>query len=121
MRAGERIVGLLGVIETPPLPAIWIVAQRTLGTETPLVMRILMARTARLWRILEALGAMALLARYAGVQANQRKTRDVMIESHLLTPTRFRVTLFAAGPKLAFVYVVFLMAGGAVGGELVAV
>ena len=58
---------------------------------------------------------MALLARHGGMQASQRKSRDVVVEDDLLAPPAFVVALATAVPQLALVGIVFLMAARARG------
>jgi hypothetical protein len=64
---------------------------------------------------------MAFFARYCRVQADQRKSRKVMVEVDLLSPTRFLVALLAIASQLALVRVIVAMAGDARHGELIAV
>jgi len=119
MRSVERITGLRIVIETPTRPAVRVVAQGAVAREAAFVMSVLVAARTGARRVLERSGAMALLAGRYRVTANQRKSRDVVIESHTPPPARFLVALFAAAAELSFMGIVFLVTRHAIRSELV--
>jgi hypothetical protein len=54
MCSGQRITRLRVVIKAPPLPAIRVVAERTICPQTPLMMLVAVACAARQRRVLEA-------------------------------------------------------------------
>jgi len=79
MRTCQRKSGLSRVIESPQRPAIRIVAGGTMAPEPSLV-KVLVTAFAGHRRVLVGGRAMTLLAGHRLVQADQGKTRDVMIE-----------------------------------------
>lgn len=110
---------LLVVVEAPECPTIGVVTGGTLGAQRAAVMFVFVARGTRCGRILECLRAMAFLAGHRGVQSDQGKSRQIVIERNLLQPLRFVVTTLTARAELAFVRIVGLVAGNAGYRELV--
>ena len=56
------------------------------------------------------IGDMAGVTRHQQVQANQRKARQIMVKSHIVSPTLRRVAGFAFGAKRAIMGIIFPMA-----------
>lgn len=117
----QREARLPRMIELPSLPAVRVVAPRTLGTEPALVKLVLMTSAAGCGRILEAGCAVTLLAGDGRVQPNQGKTRDIMVERDLLAPAGLLVALLAARAKLPLMRIVLAVAAGAIGRQLVTI
>lgn len=95
---GQRKLCLPVMVEAPEWPAVRVVAAVALRSELSGMVRILMTSGARRWRVTERLVPVALLASDCGVEPNQRKARQIMVERDLLPPFHFVVTAFAAGP-----------------------
>ena len=121
MRARQRVAGLFVMIEAPARPAIGAVTGGTIGAETANVMAVSVAACACLRRILERLGAVAFLAGDHCMQSDQRKSRQVMIKSHLLPPARLVVASLTGAAQLTVMRVILAMAGDAGRRELVAI
>jgi len=121
MRPIKSEFGLRVVIKTPAHPAIRVVAQRTIARQAAFMVLILVAARACARGLLEGGGAVAFLAGDDGVTADERESRDVVIEGHLPAPAGFLVALLAAGAELGFVGVILLVAGDAGRRELVAI
>lgn len=121
MRARQRVARLLVVIEAPACPSVRVVTRRTIRTEPPDVMRILVAARAGAGRILERRAAMTFLARDYRVQPDQGKSRQIVVEGDLLAPARLVVALLASLAELAFVRIILAMAGDAGHGQFVAI
>lgn len=113
MRSVEWVAGLRVVIETPACPPVRIVAKRAIAREAALVMPVLVATRAGARCVLERGRTMTFFARQNGMPSDQRESRDVVIEGHFLTPTRFPVALLAAAAELTFVGIVLLVTGQA--------
>ncbi len=64
---------------------------------------------------------MAFFAGHDGVLSEQREAREIVIVGHLFAPGGLVMALLAVHPELAFVRVVFLVAGNAGCSKLVAV
>src|SRR5262245_6378271 len=118
--AGQGVAGLLVVVETPARPAVGVVAGRTIGSEAAGVVHVLVAAGAGGGGLFEGGGPMAGLAGDGGVQADQGKARQVVVEGHRLAPARLLVAVLAGRPELALVGIILAVAGGAVGGQPVA-
>ena len=87
VRTRERKAGVGVVIELPAQPVDGIVAARTIGCEPAFVGIIVrMAVDAGSRRILEDPRLMAVVALGLGVPAEQRETRQVVIEKDVLDP-----------------------------------
>lgn len=121
VRADQRVAGLGVVIEAPPLPAVRVVADRTIRTQAALVMPIPVALDAVRRRILEGRRAMAFFARHDRMTSNERETRKIMIEGSRPAPTGLAVAALAVGAKLSFVPVVLPVTGNARCRELIAI
>ena len=121
VRPGQRVPGLLVVIEAPANPAVRIVAKRAVGPKASHMVLVLVAGNASTLCVLERRRAMAFLARYDGMQPNKREARDVVVESDLLTPAGLVVALGTADAELALVGVVLLVTPDACRRELVAI
>jgi len=116
VRTVQGVVGLSAMVELPEGPTIGIVAKGAVGAEPSLVnIFSAMATGACHIRILEGRCQVAFLARRRGVQANQGKARNVMIEKYSFAPTALIVTISAAPAFLAFVDVILLVAVVAAG------
>jgi hypothetical protein len=96
------------VVETPTDPAIWVVAERTIGGEAAFVMLILVTTGAGARCLLEGGRAMAFLAGHNGVAPDQREACDIVIEGHLPAPAGLFVALLAAGAQLLLMRVILL-------------
>lgn len=121
MSTGQRIFGVLVVIETPERPAVRVVAMLTCRPKLALMLSILVALGTEFWRIAEGLRAMTGFAWHRRVQANQWKSCEVVIERDFLPPTDFVVTGFAVRAELTLMGVVGLVAGDAGCGDLIAI
>lgn len=113
MGAIEAIVGLNVVIEPPEGPAIRVMAQLAVGTQTAFVSVFgLVAAPAFQGRVSVLGRQVACLAGRRGMQPDQREARKVMIEKDFCAPVRLVMAAFATRPLLASVHVVLLVAGG---------
>ena len=114
VRTPQREARLLIVIELPDLPAVRVVTQPALRPEPP-EMDVLLAVAAVACdaRILVARRRVALLAGGDGVEAQQRETREIVLEEDAHGPTSLVVAGVAAAALLSSVNVVRPMAGGA--------
>ena len=121
MRTGQRVAGLLVMIETPMRPTVGVMTAQAVGAEPADVMGIGMAARARAWCILERLTAVAIFAGYHCMQADERKSRQVMVEGDFLSPASLLVTLLAVAPQLATMRIILAVARGARHGELVTI
>lgn len=89
--------------------------------ETALVVRIGVAGSARSLRILEPRCSMALLAGHRDVQAEEGKTRQIVVEADRFSPAALVVALTAAGSELPLVRIVLPVTGDACRRQLVLV
>ena len=121
VRACQRVSSLGIMIETPPLPTIRVMADRTARTQATLVMFIPMAVGAIKRRILVRRRSMALFARHDRVASDQRKSREVVIERGGSAPTDLAVTFLAVGAKLSLVAIILPVTGNARRRQLVVV
>jgi hypothetical protein len=121
VRSGQRKACLYVVIKAPPRPAIWVMAEPTVGPQAALVMAVRVARRAGQWRVLKAQRAVAFLASYDGMASNQGKSTDVMIERCHVSPVILAVTPLATRAQLAVVPVVLSVARYACRRQLVAI
>ena len=112
MRAGQRIFGLGRMVEAPSRPAVWIMASRTIGPEASLVLVVVTFFTGKR-RIFEGRRLMTFRTRDAGVQSDQRETRQIMVKSGFLAPIVFVVTLLASWTERVLVRIIFLVTGDA--------
>ena len=106
VRSGKRIARLSVVIKAPPRPAVRVVAERTIRPQPALMMLVPVARRANQRGILEPQRAMTFLARYDGVLADERKSRDVMVEDCCAPPNILAMTSLATRAELAAVPIV---------------
>ncbi len=108
--AGQRIFGLLCMVETPAAPRIRSVARRTarIYAQSPEVMLVLMAFLASGGRILISERAMALFTGHGRMKADQRKMRKIVIERYF-SPILLAMARLTAHAQLLFVRVLFLM------------
>ena len=113
VRSRERKSRLFVVIEAPARPSIRIVAVCAVRAEAAGMKHILVASRTIAWRVLEGRGAVAFLAGDGGVQADERKASEIVIERDFLAPTHLVVALAATIAELPLVRVVFLMAARA--------
>jgi len=113
--ARQRKVGLGCMFELPEIPAVRVVAVAALLAKLILV-HVLGPVTAGAFmrRLPERPRCMAFLARNADMQADQRKSRKVMVKPDLLAPAAFPVACQAIASHRALVYVVDVMAAGTV-------
>ena len=95
MRAGQRKLGLRGMIEAPPAHPLGLWHWRAFRGQSSFMPRVLVTTLANTRYVLEVRAAMTFLARHHGVFADQRKARHIVIEIDLLAPTGFLVTAFA--------------------------
>ena len=121
MRPGKRVVGLATVIEAPKLPAIRVVAKAAIYAEAAFVMGILVTIGTFGRGVFIRLCPMAFLAGHQPVQADQRETRQIVIEDNPLTPAFLIVAIPAVRPQLAFMRIVLLVTGDACLLQLVAI
>ena len=119
MGSGQRIFGLLGVIEAPATPAVRVVTKGTFFSEPPLMKLVFVATGASRLRVFERSGVVTLFAWHDGVTADQREGSEIVIERHGLSPAGIRVTLLAAASEPPHVHVIALMTGGAIRRQLV--
>lgn len=117
--AGEREVGLTLVVEFPDRPAIGRMADLALGSQTGVVHILCRMTAVAVGRCSsKRLCAMALRAADDCVQAQQRKLSQIVIEADAAAPALLAVTALATGRQLAAVRILRVMAGGAVGAQL---
>src|SRR5487761_2699739 len=112
VRAGQRIFCLRRMVEAPPSPAIRIVARRTLRTETSL-MFVLVTFFTRERRLFILRRLMTVLARHRSMQPDQRKAREIVIETCLLPPIVFIVAPLTSRTELVLVRILALVTGDA--------
>ena len=105
----QCILGLQVVIESPPAPAVWIVAISTAGPQFALMMFVNVAPDAELWCVLEDFRTMTFLAWHDRVSPNKWKLSDVMVKGDVAPPTGIMVAIFAACAKLSFVRILLLV------------
>ena len=118
VRAQQWEAGVGCVVEVPHLPAVRVVALRTVLTQTAVVNIVLgMATDTFLRRVIKPLRGVALTACHDHVQADQWVLRLVVIEVHF-HPLRCRVALLALLAQCAAVRLVGPMAVDALGTEL---
>ena len=106
----SSIVGLLVMIEDPEVKTVWIVALGTGPAEPALVVWVLVATLAGARRILEGVRPVAFLARYGGVEADQREPRQIVVEFDFLAPARLGMTALASFAELALVRIALFVA-----------
>jgi hypothetical protein len=107
------------VVEPPTLPAVRVVTQLAAQAQPPQVNVIVgVARHAIARRVLEPGRGVALLTGSDGVDAQQRKSRDVVLEEDIVRPCDLVVTLAAVRPLLSRVDVIVLMARATRGFQL---
>ena len=115
VRAQKREMRIPSMIKYPQLPAVRRMAGFALVAKAILVNVIgLVTTNARLGRLAEGLRCMALGAAHHAVQPNQRKGRQIVIETQFAAPTGLPVAAIAAASDLAAVRVFAAMASGAV-------
>jgi len=114
--AVELVIGILIVIEAPHPPAVRIVASGAFAAKG-LFMHVVffVAGIAGVGIHLVVAGQMAFLAGYRRVEADEGKAGYVMIKYHSLIPLLLVMAAFATLAFLAFVHVIVLVAGEAVG------
>jgi hypothetical protein len=100
---------LLVVLKAPTAPAVRVVTVCATGSEPASVMHVFVATVASTRRIFERRCPVTFLARYGGMQADQRKTGDVVIEHNLFPPPGLIVTLSTTDAKLALMGIVLLV------------
>ncbi len=119
MRAQQRKIRLLGVIELPLIPAIRRVAGRAFPAQSPFVHVLrCMAADALLRRALEPEARMALRARREHVLTDERIGGQIMIEFDSTTPHRAAVAFTAIAAQAAAVRILGRVTGLAVITEL---
>lgn len=118
MFAIQFVVGLVVVVKAPQFPAVGVMTQFAIITET-LFMRVfgLVTGNALYRRTLERRGQMTFLTGSDGVLSNKRKVGQIMIKNHLVSPTVFIVATLAPVTFLALVFVVQAMAGMTFGAD----
>lgn len=105
MRSRQREFRLTRMIKAPARPAVRIVAIAATVSEPPL-MEVLVTSGAGRRRALVRGRAMAFLARNRGMQSDQRKARQFVIERQTLSPIGIVVASFAAFAQRALVRIV---------------
>lgn len=113
MGARQRETRLGVMVETPKLPAIRVMASRAAPAQTPLVVLVAMTGRALQRCIAETGRRVTVFAGNRRVQADQGKTRQVVIECDLLSPASLIVTSRTFLPQLALVGIVPAVAGNA--------
>ena len=114
MRTGQRKMGLGCVVELPIAPTVRVVAGNALFAQVLLVHVLGTVTTdAFVGRLAECPRRMAFLAGNADMQADQRKTGEVMVELHLVSPASLVVAMLAVAAERTLVHVVNGMAAGA--------
>ena len=107
MRALEREIGQQVVIEHPGRPFHRVVTRGAVVAETAIVRVVFeMAIDARLGRVAEDVGFMAIRALGVGMCAEERESREVVVEKYVLVPGRFVVAILALDPLFALVGIV---------------
>ncbi len=114
MRAIQRKARLRVVIELPRLPERWIVARVALPAECA-AMRVVVrvAGDAIAIGIMKRRGCMAAITRRLRVRAEQRKTREVVVEPHPADPVGCDMTIPALCTQLAVMRVFIAVAANA--------
>src|ERR1700730_19227719 len=119
VRTAQGKSGLFAVIELPHFPAVRGVASSAVLAEVALVHVVLLVTVDALVADVAVLARqMALLAWNRDVQADQRKLREVVIETHTGAPALRRVAVIAFLAEMAGVHVVRPVAAQALGGQL---
>ena len=114
VRSIEREVGLSVVIEPPGEPVDGCVTQRTFGAEPRLVNVVFdVAIDTLLGRIEKRMGLVAILAGGLAVRSEQRKLRQVVIESDVVGPGQLGVAAAAIIAELHLVRIVLFVAADA--------
>lgn len=111
--SGQCELRFFVMVEAPESEAVRVVTARAIGTKPALVMLILVTTLARPRGIFVSGCAVAFFARHCGVEADKRKTAEVVIEGDFLAPSCFIVTAFATLTKLAAMGIVFLVTSDA--------
>lgn len=113
--AGQREIGLNVVVERPHRPVAGTVAGFTLRPEATAVGIITtMTIDAVLGGVMKCGCGVTAVAGYVRVQADQRETSEVMLETHVRRPRELPVAVFASCPDLAGMWIVIDMAPAAV-------
>lgn len=114
MRTGQWKMGLGCVVELPVAPSVRVVTGTAFPTQVFLV-HVLGTVTADAFvgRLAECPRRMAFLAGNADMQADQRKTGEVMVELHLVAPASLVVAMLAVAAERTLVHVVNGMTAGA--------
>ncbi len=119
MRAGQRKVRLLAVVEPPDRPAVWCVAGAASAAKTAFVMCVAVAAGTGSRCVLVGSRLVTLFAWNDGVLAEKWKAREIVVESHFFAPACLVMALLAGRPELACVRVVLFVAGHAGCSELI--
>ena len=110
---------LLVMIENPYSPPVGVMARCAILSQRCFVFVVsLVAGITGGFGVLIRCGQMALLAGRGCMQADERKTGQVMVENHLLRPAGLLVTAIALLTLLAAVDVVAGVTGDALGGKI---
>lgn len=118
MGARQRELGQPVVVEGPERESVRVVASLAFGPEAAAVMLIFVTVRALGRGVLVHWCAMALLAGYRRVEADEREARQVVIEGDVLPPSKGSMARLAACSLPSLVRVVRLMAGHAGRAEL---
>lgn len=119
VRACEREVRLLAVVELPDTPPVCGMAATALISHAAMMEVVCtMAIDARAAGVLVCAGDMALFAGHRDVQTDEGKAREVVVESRVCAPPRRRVALSAIDSELAGVHVPRAVAADAVRAQL---
>lgn len=119
--AGQGKARLPVMVKSPACPSIRVVALGAIRAEATGVVLVLVTDRAISRYVLESGRAVAFLARQRGVEANQGKPREVVIERDLLAPTALVVAPGTARAKLSFVRIILLVATDARSRQFVAI
>lgn len=96
--AVERETRLRVVVEQPLLPVDRVMAKEAVLAKPPLVRVVVAVTTDAVFRgILEYVRVVTLATFRLCVLAQQRKTREIVIEEHIVLPRQFAVTVEALG------------------------
>lgn len=118
----ERVVGLLGVVEPPSLPAVGIVTERAGRAQGSLVgVRKAVTLDTCGARLLEATARVTVFAGRELVEREEREGRQIVVEANDLAPARLFMTLAAVVTRPTLVNVDGLVARDAAGGRLLEV
>jgi len=116
MRAFKFEIGLLAMIKQPGLPAIWVMAFRTVITKPTLVLiLVLMTLNTLNRRCSVILTEVTFFTGRHGMQANQGETSDVVFEEKLFSPALGVMTLITGLTHFSIVRIFMPVTAEAIG------